>query len=187
VRSLPVSQNYFRRVSKINNSDSSSFTSAHSFFTAEAVLISSGLISPEDSSVKVSVEIIFFWTAVSNASSYYLQIANSSGICNLVLDLVIVGDTSCIIGGFDHSKAYYRHLSFSLKTVSSFAAENCSELYSFTTITSLTSVPTVSTPLKDATKTKLKISDFQGQNRSLITDLKPVPEVYEIPIDGLIW
>ena len=152
IEDIPSSQKYFWRVSAINDSGGSNFTSARMFTTAEALLNHPDLISPKDSALKIPVEITFTWSNIPTAGSYNLQMANSPDICDVFLDTVIVNDTSCVIGGLENSKVYYWHVRSLPDDGSTFAAGTFSEWYSFTTIASPPSIPVLSSPSDDAKK-----------------------------------
>lgn len=146
VHNLTPSQKYFWHVCAINDSGKSSFTSAREFSTAKALLNYPASLVPQNNSMKVSTDVTFKWLQTVNAGSYELQLTNSPNICDLVLDTVIVNDTSFIKQGLEYSKVYYWHIRSLPKENSTFAAGKFSEWNSFTTIGSPPTAPILSSP-----------------------------------------
>jgi len=149
IHNINTPQKYFWHVCAINDSGKSEFTSTREFSTAEAQLNYPLLIIPPNNSKKVSNNVTFKWSQITDAGSYELQIANSPNICDLVLDTIIVNDTSFIKQGLEYSKAFYWRLRSIPKKNSTLAAGNFSEWFSFTTIGSPPSVPVLSSPTDD--------------------------------------
>lgn len=149
IRDLSASQKYFWHVRAINNSGKSNFTSTRMFTTAEALLNYPALVTPKNNSIKIPIDVTFEWSNIANAGSYNLQVASSPSICSIILDTVIVNDTSFVKRGLEYGKVYYWHVRSLPKEKSTFAAGTFSEWYSFTTTGSPPSVPILLFPADD--------------------------------------
>jgi hypothetical protein len=149
---LPNAQNFYWRVSAINDSGSSSFTQPREFETAQAVLGQPNIISPADSSLKVPMNMHFSWSPVPYAGAYQLQLANTPDLCDVFIDTTIVHDTSVVINGFEHDRNYFWHIRSLPQSESSYAAGTFSEWYTFTTISSPPLVPSLSSPADGANR-----------------------------------
>lgn len=150
LKNLPSSKKYFWRVSALNDSGSSNFTSARVFATAEALLDYPAHIAPANNAINVPIDIAFQWSQITNAGAYGLQIATSPNNCDIFIDTSIVNDTSFISKELEYSKDYYWRLRSLPGAATAYAAGSFSDWYSFTTIANPPSLPILSSPADGA-------------------------------------
>jgi hypothetical protein len=150
IKNLPGSQDFYWRVSAINDLGTGNFTGPGMFSTADTVLNSPVLISPPDSEADVAVDEVLTWTAVTGAGNYNLQVADLPDNCNLVIDTVIVNDTIFTAGGLEHSTTYYWRVNSIPGPGYNYAPGNFSNWSSFTTIASPPTLPVLSSPAENA-------------------------------------
>jgi len=151
-KNLTPSKNYYWRLRGLNKAGSGDFNSPIMFHTASALLNYPDLITPGDSSLKVPIDIAFKWASVINAGSYNVQISTSPDICNLLLDTLIVNDTSFVGPELENEKDYFWRVKSLPENETDFAAGSFSDWNLFTTIESPPLVPELSSPVNEATK-----------------------------------
>ena len=82
-----------------------------SFFPLSAQPAAPVLVSPANGTATVSTSITFAWNAVSGATSYTLQISQSSAFSSFIFNQGAISATSQVIGGFSTGSVYFWRVS----------------------------------------------------------------------------
>jgi parallel beta-helix repeat protein len=100
---------YYWRVSAGNDAGWSSYSSARSFLYQIPLPSAPSLISPSNSTTLLNQIISFTWNSVSNASEYWLQVANDPNFSSssLFVDQSTGGSTGKNGVGVDYGSTYY--------------------------------------------------------------------------------
>lgn len=91
---LNFESTYFWRVKALAEGKSSEWTEPWSFITELAPLLAPELVSPEDGATDLLLAVTFEWNAVSNASSYGLQVATENTFASPVVDETGISETT---------------------------------------------------------------------------------------------
>jgi hypothetical protein len=102
------------------------------------LLISPTLIEPHDSSNNVSLNPTLFWTGVSGATSYEIQVSQSNNFLITIADINNIATTSNVISGLTSGSTYY----WRVRALNSIGISNWTGNFIFTT-QQLPSIPTL--------------------------------------------
>jgi large repetitive protein len=138
---------YYWRVSARNaNGDTSIYPGTPwSFRTKFATPV---LLLPVNGAGNQVVNPSLSWYAVSNASSYRLQVSDDPGFPGTVFDDATITTTSRQVGPLNGSKTYYWRLSAT--NVGGTSTSNWSEVWSFTTRIDTPATPSLTSPANNA-------------------------------------
>jgi len=146
VTGLSNNQTYYWRVRSQNPGGVSAWTAMKSFTTIVAAPAAPRLSSPASGAANQQLSLTLFWNAVSNASTYYLQVATDLAFANIVFKDSMVTDTSRAISGLANGVLYYwRVMSQNQGGVSAW-----SNLSGFTTIAAAPKQPSLISPADGA-------------------------------------
>jgi hypothetical protein len=140
---------YFWRVSATNAGGTSSYSSAFSFTTIIAAPSAPTLTSPASNATGVALAPLFDWNDVSGASSYRIQISTDSTFAATIKDTSGVPASQYQLPGgllSNNVKYYWR-----VNAANSGGTSPYSGLFSFTTIVSAPSAPSLTAPANNAT------------------------------------
>ena len=137
---------YFWRV-KANNADGSSEWSTTWSFTTS--LAAPTLSAPLNAATNSSLAPTLSWTAITNASSYLVEISTDVTFANLVSAKNIVTTNSLSLTGLTAGARYF----WRVKANSSSTSSNWSAVWSFTT--AMAGAPTLASPASNATSVAL--------------------------------
>ena len=138
-------QKYYWRVNALNQTGSSGFTPPLFFITSGSPLLPPNLVEPEDNDKNAPVNLTFNWQKDLNATSYELQVAASSDFCEMVLDTVIVNDSSYTYNGLEFNQTYYWHLR-AIPVNNLYAPSDYSQSRTFITTNYPPSIPEIISP-----------------------------------------
>ena len=111
------------------------------------------LVYPSKNSSDIPVNTKLVWNQVSKAQSFYLQVAKDISFSSIILKDSTISDTTCNVSSLLSNATYYWRV----------CAENdggksaWSEVWSFTTIPSVSDAPTLVSPLDQATDQPLEL------------------------------
>lgn len=111
VTGLTAGTAYFWRVSAANSAGASAFSAPFDFTVASAVVVTAPaapvLVSPANHSIGVDPNAILSWGAVTGATSYRLQVSNSSTFATLLVDNPGLTGTSLAMAGLTANAVFY--------------------------------------------------------------------------------
>jgi len=138
---------YFWRVQAFGNNLNSLWSDALSFTTMVLPPSEPTLSYPSNNANSVLTNIIMRWNAVSEAVSYYLQIATDSSFTNLVFEQANIISTSQTVNGLANGTTHFWRV-----RASNSAGEGAwSTVWKFTTIFAKPTTPTLLSPNDSAT------------------------------------
>ncbi len=155
IPNLEYNKKYYWRVSALNQSGESHYTTPLGFRTAGPQLAAPVLSTPQNNSKDVSVNTTFTWKEEENAGSYQVQIAASKDFCELVLDTLIKQKNSFTYKGLLNNKTYYWHIR-AFPNNSSFSFSNFSLTGTFTTIKGLPGIVQIISPKNNSKNVSLQ-------------------------------
>jgi hypothetical protein len=151
VSGLANSTVYYWRVNATNSGSTSSWSGAGAFTTA---LIAPTLASPSNSATTQSTTLAFAWNQVSSATSYALQISTTSAFTAPIYNQSGLTSMTQIVSGLSNSTTYY----WRVNATNAGSTSGWSSTYSFSTVISTTSIPSLLTPVNYATSQPIVLS-----------------------------
>ena len=141
---LAVGVTYYWRIGYNGNySTVWSFTpSTGSSGPTPIVILPTSLISPQDSTINVSLSPTFNWNSVNGATNYQIQISTNANFSNIVTDASNITTTTYSAAGFSFGGAYY----WRVRALNNIGASNWSNSFIFFTQPPLPSAPTLLQP-----------------------------------------
>ena len=137
---------YYWRV-KANNADGSSDWSASWSFTTDMAIPTLSL--PSNGATSSSLAPTLSWTAITNASSYSVEISTDATFTNVFSAKNIITTNSLSLSGLATGTTYY----WRVKAINSAASSNWSAVWSFTT--AMAGAPTLLSPANNANSVAL--------------------------------
>lgn len=150
ISSLTPNTTYYWRVSSTNNYGTSGWSSVFSFKTLAPPQVPT-LLTPANSSLDVPLTTTLSWNALSNATSYSLQVSVSNTFATLFYNQSGLTSTSQIIPALGYFTKYYWRVS----ATNAYGTSSWSQTWSFTIIGTAPQAPTLSTPINNATNISL--------------------------------
>ncbi|MFH0991063.1 MAG: FG-GAP-like repeat-containing protein [bacterium] len=144
---LSGSITYYWRVSAKNAGGTTAWSSTWSFTTVAGLPSAPTLAAPADNATGLAINPTLSWNSVIGATSYRLQISTLSNFSSLVLNQSGITGLSFQATGLSNSTTYYWRVS----ATNTGGEGSFSSTSSFTTIMSLPSAPTLSSPANNAT------------------------------------
>ncbi len=146
VTGLSNNQTYYWRIRSQNPGGVSAWTAMKSFTTIVAAPVAPTLNSPASGAVNQQLSLTLSWSTVSNASTYYLQVATDLAFADIVFKDSAVTDTSMTVSGLANGVLYYwRVMAQNQGGVSAW-----SNLSGFTTIAAAPKQPSLISPADGA-------------------------------------
>ncbi len=133
---------YYWRVNASNDGGTSSFSTPWNFTTVAASLPSPSLVSPANGASDQATTLSLQWNAVSNASSYHLQVSTVASFASTVVDDSTITTLSRSVGPLMDGTTYYWRVS----ALNSSGHSPYSATWSFSTLPVAPGVPTLSSP-----------------------------------------
>jgi hypothetical protein len=151
---------YYWRIRSRNIFGKSKWSSVFSFKTVGPPKIPK-ILSPSDSAKIISVTPTLSWSKLDNAKSYTIQISNSNSFSNLVFNQSSLTDTNSKVSELNYFTTYF----WRVKAENIYGSSEWSEVATFSTTGTKPEVPTLLTPLNEATDTPLsQILSWEGSS-----------------------
>ncbi|MBA4319272.1 MAG: hypothetical protein C0412_12800 [Flavobacterium sp.] len=148
--SLSPNTTYYWRVNSINNYGTSGWSSVFSFKTL-APPQAPTLLTPANSSSDVPLSAALSWNALSNATSYSLQVSVSNSFATYFYNQSGLTTTSQIIPALGYYTKYY----WRVNSTNAYGTSSWSQTWSFTIIGTAPTAPILSAPINNATNISL--------------------------------
>jgi fibronectin type 3 domain-containing protein len=147
VKSLLNGSTYYWRVSAKTAAGNSGYSAIWSFATIVAAPSQPTLATPANGATNQPLSLNLSWNTVSGATSYRLQLDKSNTFTFLVVDDSLISSTSRLVSSLTSGTTYY----WRVGAKNEGGASPFSTTYSFVTIVSALSAPTLSAPSNNAT------------------------------------
>jgi len=118
------------------------------------VLIPPTLSTPQDSTINVTLNPTFYWTGVSGATSYEIEVSQSGNFLTTFADLNNIAGTSSVINGLTPGLTYY----WRVRSVNNVGVSNWSDIFIFTTRPPIPSTPTLLSPVDNSSNLMLQVT-----------------------------
>ncbi len=159
ISGLNSNATYYWRVSSTNIYGTSSWSSVFSFKTL-ASPIAPTLLTPANNAIDISLTTTLNWNALTNASSYTLQVSENNSFTSFVYNQTNLTNLSQQISGLNYFTIYY----WRVNAINYYGTSGWSSTWSFTALGTAPQAPVLLTPINSAVN--ISLSPTLGWNSS---------------------
>lgn len=146
ITGLDIATTYYWRVNSANIYGTSNWSNVFSFRTV-APPQAPTLITPTNNEIDISLTTNLSWNALSNATSYTLQVSENDSLSNFVFNQSGLTNTSQQISGLNYFTTYY----WRVNAINSYGTSPWSSVWSFTAIGTAPQPPSLLSPSNNET------------------------------------
>jgi hypothetical protein len=143
---LSESTTYYWRVRSVNESGFSDWSIRYSFRTVDPVPDAPSLSSPANGSEDVSLSTVIYWSSVTYADSFRVEVDTSANFSSVIVDSSLT-NTNMLVPDLEYGTTYYWRVFAFNENGESISSEE----WNFTTDDGLPDVPLLASPANNAT------------------------------------